>query len=471
MLRRRPSLVANDFVASLESKRLSRRAKGNWRAVRRRSSVRFVSGAELARRSEDLEASERPRQANEVRALAALAFDELARVSGGIGDIHRAIASRVFAGVGSGGAVVRFAHDAITSAVYTGVSGCTSLVGRGAQDAVGLMRTLPERSLSPTPLGAGVIGFIDGLIGDALEREENALQEPLAVRVAGRVVPCDPASLARSFPSAGPRLAIFVHGLMGTEFPWHWYATRCGGTYGSLLERDLGLTPVYVRYNTGRHISENGRSLHELLEQLVECWPVDVESVALIGHSMGGLVSRSACWQASESGAEWARHVRHVVTLGTPHMGAPLAQAVHYASAGLDVLPETRPFARLLRRRSSGIRDLRQGSLVDEDWMDCDADALRAIACKEVPLLEGATHCFVAATITPRENDLLSRLIGDCLVLQPSASGRSRSRRIPFEAEYGMHLGSAHHIALVNHPAVYERLREWLATPAATLAG
>src|SRR5947209_14653024 len=127
---------------------------------------------------------------------------------------------------------------------------------------------------------------------------------------------------------------------MGTEFPWHWYAKRCGGTYGSQLERDLGLTPVYVRYNTGRHISENGRSLHELIEQLVACWPVDVEKVALIGHSMGGLVARSACCHASESGGEWVRRVRHVVTLGTPHMGAPLAQAVHYASAGLDALPE-----------------------------------------------------------------------------------------------------------------------------------
>jgi pimeloyl-ACP methyl ester carboxylesterase len=426
-----------------------------------------MSGAELARRDgEDLEASER-RPANEVRALAALAFDELARVSGGIGDIHKTIASRVFAGVGSGGAVVRFAHDAITSAVYTGVGGCTSLVGRSAQDAVGLLRTLPERPLSPTPLGGGLIGVIDGLIGDALERDGSDLQEPMAVRVAGRVVPCEPAAVTRSFPTARPRLAVFIHGLMGTEFPWDWYAARCGGTYGSLLERDLGLTPVYVRYNTGRHISENGRSLHELLERLVACWPVEVEDVALIGHSMGGLVARSACCQASESDGDWVRRVRHVVTLGTPHMGAPLAQAVHYASAGLDALPETRPFARLLRRRSSGIRDLRQGSLVDEDWADCDPDALRAIACKEVPLLEGATHCFVAATITPRESDLLGRLIGDCLVLHPSASGRSRSRRIPFEAEYGMHLGSAHHIALLNHPAVYERLREWLAAPAA----
>ncbi len=144
-------------------------------------------------------------------------------------------------------------------------------------------------------------------------------------------------------------------------------------------------------------------------------------------------------------------------------MGAPLEQAVHVLSAGLARLPETRPVANLLRRRSGGIRDLRQGSLVDEDWRDCDPDALRAAACAEVPLLEGATHCFVSATITRSQRHPLGRLLGDTLVLAPSASGRSRTRRIPFEEEYGMHVGGASHFALLNHPAVYEKLRAWLA--------
>src|SRR5437764_10445814 len=118
---------------------------------------------------------------------------------------------------------------------------------------------------------------------------------------------------------------------------------------------------------------------------------------------MGGLVARSACYQASEAGAEWVRHVHHVVSLGTPHMGAPIEQVVHWASAALNVLPETRPVSNFLRRRSGGIRDLRQGSLVDEDWHGRDPDALRAAACQEIPLLDGATHCFVTATITRSE--------------------------------------------------------------------
>ena len=313
--------------------------------------------------------------------------------------------------------------------------------------------------------------MIDGLIGDELERSRSVLHEPMSVRVDGEVVACRRPELARAFPEATRRIVVFVHGLMGTEFPWSWWAAENGGTYGTRLAGDLNLTPVYVRYNSGRHISENGRSLAELLEQMVAAWPVEVDEVAVIGHSMGGLVSRSACYRGSELGHAWTRRVRHVISLGSPHMGAPLAQAVHYAAAGLHRLPETRPLAGLLRRRRSGIRDLRYGSLVDEDWQDCDPDVLGAKACKEVPLLDGATHCFIAATIMTAENHPLSRLIGDVLVLQPSASGRSRSRRIPFEAEYGMHLGPAHHLALLNHPMVYQRLREWLSVspgPAAT---
>jgi pimeloyl-ACP methyl ester carboxylesterase len=265
--------------------------------------------------------------------------------------------------------------------------------------------------------------------------------------------------LRAAFPDASSRVVVFVHGLMTTEFSWSLFGPE---PYGERLARELGCTPVYLRYNTGRHISENGRSLSELMEELVAAWPVEAEQIAVVGHSMGGLVARSACCHASEDGADWAKLVTHSISLGTPHMGAPLEQAVHVLSAGLARLPETRPFANFLRRRSSGIRDLRQGSLVDEDWRDCDPDALRGAACAEVPLLEGATHCFVSAAITRSERHPLGRLLGDTLVLVPSASGRSKTRRIPFEDEYGMHLGSATHFTLLNHPAVYERLRDWL---------
>jgi pimeloyl-ACP methyl ester carboxylesterase len=285
----------------------------------------------------------------------------------------------------------------------------------------------------------------------------------MGLRAHGEAVGTTRAALAAAYPNATPRIVVFLHGLMETEFAWRWGSRESGESYGMLLERELGMTPVYVRYNSGRHISENGRSLADLLEEVVAAWPVPVAEVALIGHSMGGLVARSGAYQAELERKVWPTVVRQVVSLGTPHMGAPLEQAVHYASYGLNKLPETQPFSRFLRRRSGGIRDLRQGSLVDDDWRDRDLDALRAEACAEVPLLNGATHCFVTATITRSPRHPLGRLIGDYLVLQPSGSGRSRTRRIGFDEEYGHHVGGAHHFALLNHPAVYDKLRAWLA--------
>jgi pimeloyl-ACP methyl ester carboxylesterase len=399
------------------------------------------------------------RKPDELRALTRLAASELAAGSTAIGGMHDAIATRVFGALGPGARPVRLAHDAIAGGVYASVGGAAALAGRVADRALSRRDPGAGRPISATPRGATALAVLNGLIGDALEEAGSDLHEPMALRLGGRVVASDARSLAAAFPSARPRLVVFLHGLMETEHAW-----RLGGgpPYGARLERELGCTALDVRYNSGRHISRNGRSLAELLERVVAEWPVEVEQVALVGHSMGGLVARSACHEAAADGSEWVRRVRHVVSLGTPHTGAPLVQALHYAAHALQAVPETRMFARLLRRRSAGIRDLRQGSLVDRDWKGRDPDALRAAACAEVPLLEGATHCFVTATITRDERHPLGRLIGDALVLTPSASGRSRARRIPFRAEHGLHVGRAHHLALLNHPAVYERLREWL---------
>jgi pimeloyl-ACP methyl ester carboxylesterase len=385
--------------------------------------------------------AERPN--GELAALTRLTLDELGGAVAGIGRVHKAIADRAFGASGPGAAPARRIHDAVARNVYGGMRVGASALGRTAAIAVG-----DRAPVSAGPMGAGLIAAIDGLIGDVLERERPQLAAPMSIRVDGCVTA--PAEV----PNPGPRVVVFLHGLMETEFSWG------RGPYGDRLP---GWTPVYIRYNTGRHISSNGASLDELLDELVSQWPVDIERIALVGHSMGGLVARSAAHQAALRDAAWVKHVRHVVSLGTPHMGAPLEQSVHYLSAALSALPETRPFGAFFRRRSSGIRDLRQGSLVDADWRDCDRDALRARACEEVPLLEGATHCFVSATITRERGHLIGRLLGDCLVLVPSASGRSRTRRLGFRDEDGLHIGGAHHFALLRHPQVYEQLRSWLA--------
>jgi len=347
--------------------------------------------------------------ADELRALTRLAFDELATGAGGIRQVHRAIADRAFAP-----GPAKALHDGISGAVYASVRGGAALAGLAAAAVV------PERPAATAPLAV-----LNGLRGDVLE---PPLAIPMTLRADGEPL---------------PRLAVFVHGLFETEHAWRYGG---GPTYGERLE---GFTPVWVRYNTGRHISDNGRSLAEALEELVDAWPVEVEQIALIGHSMGGLVARSAC----HAGGDWTRHVTHVVSLGSPHTGAPLESAVHYAAAALGAMPESRPFAGFLRRRSAGIRDMRSGSLVDADWEGRDPDALRAAACDEVPLHDGAVHCFVAATVTRDARHPVARVIGDWLVLEASASHRTQE---------ALHVGGAHHLALLNHPVVYEWLERAL---------
>ena len=404
---------------------------------------------------------------NEVRALAALAFDDLRRFPGAIRAMHLGIAERAFRGVGPAALPVKLIHDALSSSAYGAIGAGAARLGKAVDAAMEEGGIGEHVSLSTTQKGSFGLAVLNGLIGDQLERDGSALAQPTSVRLHGERIELDEPSLRDAFPGATPHLAVFIHGLTGDEFCWSWGTEDA---YGSRLASDLGSTPVYLRYNSGLHVSENGRTVAALLEELVAAWPAEVHQIALVGHSMGGLVARSAAHQADARDQAWVRRVGHIVSLGTPHLGAPLEQGAHLAAVALHKLPETRMLSSFLRRRSAGIRDLRHGSLVDEDWRGRDPEALRAAACKEVPLLPWATHCFVSATVTRDPKHPLGRLLGDVLVLVPSARGRGRTRRIPFRDEHGHHVGGTHHLALLNHPEVYERLRDWLATAPEALA-
>jgi pimeloyl-ACP methyl ester carboxylesterase len=404
---------------------------------------------------------------NEIRALSALAFDDLRRFPGAIRDMHLGIAERAFRGVGPAALPVKLIHDALSSRAYGAIGAGAAGLGKAVDAAMERRGIGDHVSLSTTQQGSFGLAVLNGLIGDQLERDGSALAQPTSVRMQGERIGLDEPSLRKAFPQATARLAVFIHGLTGDEFCWSWGAEDA---YGSRLASDMDCTALYLRYNSGLHVSENGRTVAALLEALVRAWPVDVRQIALVGHSMGGLVARSAAHQADEHDQAWVQRVGHIVSLGTPHLGAPLEQGAHRAAVALHKLPETRMLGSFLKRRSAGIRDLRHGSLVDEDWRGRDPEALRAAACKEVPLLAWATHCFVSATVTRDPKHPLGRLLGDILVLAPSATGQGKTRRIPFRDEHGHHVGGTHHLALLNHPEVYERLRDWLATAPEALA-
>ncbi len=392
-----------------------------------------------------------PAPTRELPALAALGRDELNKAVSGIAAVHSSVADTVFAGLRvAWGTRVRPAqvmHDAISTSVYSAITSTVDVAGDLAESLTIHNTGVP----SETKRGATAIGILDGLIGDQLTAERSPLAPEIAVRVDGAVVPITPGDLATAFPRATGHLTVFLHGLMETEFAW-----ERGGkpTYGARLADDLGSTEVMIRYNSGLHISDNGRRLAQLLDDLVLSWPVPVTDLTLIGHSMGGLVIRSACHQAVDP--YWPKLVRQTVCLGTPHLGAPLARGVHWATAALRLRPTSRPFGTLLGRRSAGVRDLFHGAIAEDHWRDTDPDAFRQPAVDYPPLMEGARHLYVTATVTRRPDHPFGRIVGDGLVMTNSGGGRDRRRHLGFEIDDGLHIGGAHHFTLLNDDAVYE---------------
>jgi pimeloyl-ACP methyl ester carboxylesterase len=382
-------------------------------------------------------------RAAEVREVGRLAGEALGGFASFVGDMHEGIASRVFESLGPLGAPTRLVHDRATATIYPAVRRTLAAGPQAGAHAVAGRAPAGAAPASASRAGSLALGALNGAIGDALQLAGSELALTMTARRGGE--------------GATPRLAVFVHGLCETDHAWSLFSD--GPSYGDRLAAELGYTPLYVRYNSGLHISDTGRDLSELLDGVVRGWPLPVEEIVLIGHSMGGLVSRSACHQGHAADAAWIRPLRHVFCLGTPHLGAPLEKAANATSWAFGRLPETRALAKLINGRSVGIKDLRFGSCAEADWCDCDPDEFLRDRCQDVPFLETATYYFVGATLSQSRQGLL----GDLLVRYPSASGSGRRRRIPFELDKGMHLRGATHFHLLNHPAVYEQMREWLA--------
>jgi pimeloyl-ACP methyl ester carboxylesterase len=286
----------------------------------------------------------------------------------------------------------------------------------------------------------------------------------MELRRRGVTVDPTPEGLAAGYPEATSRIVVFVHGLCGDDECWRVFPLRGREpgrrTYGERLQDELSFTPVYLRYNTGLHISHNGRELARLLEALLAGWPCGVEELVLVGHSMGGLVVRGACHYGEADGQRWTDAVRHVFCLGSPHLGADLEKGANALGWALSRLPETRGLANVWNARSSGIKDLRYGACIDEDWLDCDPDEFLRDRCQEVPFLPDANYYFIGAALSGP----VGALVGDLLVRMPSSSGRGtgKGRRIPFEVDNGRELPGLTHFDLLNHPDVYEQIRTWI---------
>jgi pimeloyl-ACP methyl ester carboxylesterase len=398
--------------------------------------------------------------------LAGATFDHLTMR---IHEFHRAISDMPFnamqplpvANAGSRG--TRVVHDGITDGVYSAIRGIGGALFKQAERALKLAERnfqpsgpVTEVTTPPAIARDNVVSALSGFVGDAMALERNPLRVRMGLYREGRKLALTETALAQAFPDAGGRLALFIHGLCCNEHSWRLYAADHMPYPDRLATK--GFTPLMLRYNTGLHISLNGRTLSRLIEKLVAHWPVPVREVVLIGHSMGGLLARSAAYKAAKAHMQWPDKLSHVICLGTPHLGAPLEQLVHAATPVLDAFPLSRPLAKVLNVRSSGIRDLRHGFVADEDWKGRPADALNADARTPIPRLPTVRYHFIGSSIGAHAEDWLGHAIGDGLVKLPSATARELA-----DADTAT-LFRAHHMQLLNHPAIAAQIEQRLAT-------
>ena len=354
----------------------------------------------------------RPRhlRAGDLRALAQLATQATLGVIGITEGVHQAVRHRV--GLPAGAAEGR--TGGLTGRVYGAVRG----VAHG--------------------LGSGIDGALRALL-PLLDRPAEA----------------DPAALRLQRPT--PHLLLMLHGLCMNDLQWR----RGGHDHTEVLAQALQATPVHLRYNSGLPIAANGRALAERLERLLSVWPAALQGITLVGHSMGGLLARSAMHAGQRAGHRWPHRVRHLVFLGTPHHGAPLERAGHGADLLLASSPFSAPLARLGRLRSAGITDLRHGQVRAADEAAPEAP---------LPLPEGVACLAVAACLASRRDLLADRLVGDGLVPLRSALGEhdDPARRLAFARGNQRVVYRTGHLDLLSSPAVADQLRRWLAPPDAS---
>lgn len=308
------------------------------------------------------------------------------------------------------------------------------------------------------------IAILNGAVGDHLARTGNGLATEMICVAGGRELPIERAALALAYPDASPRIAVLVHGLMCTEDIW---ALPDGSDYGSLLARDHGFTPIYVRYNSGLPIAENGQSLAALLEALVLAYPVAIEEIVPIGFSMGGLVVRSACHVAGVAGttSRWLPLIRRAMYVGTPHLGAPMERVGRVVAKLLHAVddPYTQLAAQLADLRSDGMKDLGDADLRHEDRERRVARIGLRDPRHPVPLLPAIQHFLVAGSLSTDVR--LASVFGDSMVPVPSATDGSCVDVATFALPPG-HVRiviGASHMTLAHDPAVYEHLRGWCA--------
>lgn len=408
-------------------------------------------------------------RASDLRAVAQLATQATLGVTTIVEGVHQAVLQTMGASGTAEGKT-----RGITGLVYRAVHGVTGLVGQGLEAAFTQLEPVLESLVDTppeTPEREAVLAALNGVMGDRLAAAANPLATVMTLRYQGQALNLQ---APLPIPKASGKVLLLLHGLCMNDLQWSPSTpltepeksdATAPSDHAAVLAAELGYTPVYLRYNTGLHTSQNGHQLANLLEQLLDQWPVSVQELSVLVHSMGGLVIRSAVYSARLGALRWPDRLKNIVFLGTPHHGAPLERAGNWVDIILNSTPYSRPFAKLGQLRSAGITDLRWGNVLDADWQHKDRFQRTPDLRQALQLPHGIACFTVAATAAAQRSPLADRLIGDGLVPLPSALGQHEDPRryLMFAAAEQTIVYNTHHMELLNSPEVTRQLVAWLA--------
>jgi pimeloyl-ACP methyl ester carboxylesterase len=377
--------------------------------------------------------------ADDLRGLSRLTIDATKGITDIVAAMHRTIAS----GPAVLGEPLRGPASLITGMVYGGIQTITDLVGSGIEHALVQLAPLLGDNV-PGPQREAVLSALNGVLGDFLHDSNNPLAIQMSLRQRGRPV----------VPTNHSRLVVVVHGSCMNDLQWQ----HGEHNHGEVVATALDAAAVYVHYNTGLHVSENGSALASLLDERVRTWPAPVTDIVVVAHSMGGLVTRSACLHAQQRGLAWRSHLRSIAFLGTPHHGAPLERGGSWIDMLLGSSRYSAPLARLGQIRSAGVTDLRYGTVRETDTHD-DRFAFADDHRQPLPLPNGV-RCWAVAASTAAET--ATRKPGDGLVPIDSALGRHPNREhvLHFDSELLIH--EANHLDLLSRTDVSTSLCDWM---------
>lgn len=347
----------------------------------------------------------------------------------------------------------------IASITYKNLRWSTLFVGKSLDKTLGLLNPVIG-NLKTSDKKEIILSILNGVIGDYLEEKNNPLKIDMQFRHQSKKIQIDAKSLKAIYPNCNGKILLMVHGSCMNDILW----TRKNHNYGETLSKELNKTLVYLNYNSGKHISTNGKKLNELLENLIENWSVPVEEIVVIAHSMGGLVTRSALHYGEQEQKSWTRFIKKTVFLGTPHHGSHIEKTGNYLDVILKSIPYTKPFAKLAEIRSAGVTDLRYGNLVDEDWQNNDRFELKKDQRKNIKLPKNIDFYSIAAVTGKETNYIKNRILGDTLVDVKSALGKHKNsdKNLNFKKENTFIAYENNHSDLLSNPLILDKLKAWL---------